>query len=399
MKLNLRTLPPKHKIKGVPILVRVDWNVPEAAARGLEGSLKLERSVPFIRQLAKRGAIVILLTHFGRPTRRDKVHSTRPLAKRMKRYGLDISFHPESVSKPEERKRLAERLSKAQPGSVHLLENVRFEKGEEKNAVPLVKAWASLGYFFINDAFASCHRAHASVAGLAKMLPSYAGPSLTEEVVHLGRLLEKPSSPFIAVIGGKKLSSKIPVMKELLARCDKVLVGGAMATPFFAAKKLEVGKSYLDKTSIKEAGALLKKPGLVLPVDVMVADKLVQNPKLRRVLVDAIGKKDIIVDIGPSTLAAWSDIIGSSKTILWNGPLGWTECKPCGNGSRFLARSIATRAKGPAFGVAGGGDTLPILAETNTVKWFDFISTGGGAMLEFISLKGKLPGIISLQRR
>jgi phosphoglycerate kinase len=399
MKLNLRTLPPKHKIKGVPILVRVDWNVPEAAARGLEGSLKLERSVPFIKQLVKRGAIVILLTHFGRPKRKDKLHSTRPLAKRMKRYGLDIAFHPESVSKPEERKRLADRLGKVKPGSLHLLENVRFEKGEEKNAVPLVKAWASLGYFFVNDAFASCHRAHASVVGLAKMLPSYAGPSLAQEVAHLGRLLEKPSSPFIAIIGGKKLSSKIPVMKELLERCDQVLVGGAMATPFLAAKKLQVGKSYLEKASIKEAAKFLKKPGLVLPLDVMVADKLIANPKLKRVSVDTIGKKDIIVDIGPSTLAAWSKIISTSKTILWNGPVGWTECKPCGNGSRFLARMIATRAKGSAFGVSGGGDTLPILAETKPAKWFDFISTGGGAMLEFLSLKGKLPGIVALQRR
>jgi len=379
--------------------VRVDWNVPEAAARGLEGSLKLERSVSFIKQLSKRGAVVILLTHFGRPKRKDKVHTTQFLAKRMKRYGLTIAFHPESVSKPADRKRLADRLLKAKPGSIHLLENVRFERGEEKNAVPLSKAWASLGDIFINDAFASCHRAHASVVGIAKIIPSYAGPSLTEEVEHLGRLLEKPTSPFVAVIGGKKLSSKIPVIKVLLDRCDKVLVGGAMATPFLSAKKLQVGKSYLEKASIKEAAKLLKKPGLMLPLDVMVAEKLVPNPKLRRVKVDAIGKKDIVVDIGPSTLASWSKTIATSKTVLWNGPVGWTECKPCGNGSRFLARIIATRAKGPAFGVSGGGDTLPILAETKTAKWFDFISTGGGAMLEFLSLKGKLPGITALQRR
>lgn len=398
MKSNLRTLSPTHKIKGIPILVRVDWNVPEAAARGLEGSLKLERSVPYIKQLAKRGAIVILLTHFGRPKRKDKIHSTHFLVKRMKHYGFDMAFHPESVSKPEERKKLADRLAKAKPGSIHLLENVRFEKGEEKNAISLAKAWASLGYFFVNDAFASCHRAHASVVGIAKILPSYAGPSLLEEVAHLERLLGKPASPFVAVIGGKKLSTKIPVMKELLSRCDKVLVGGAMATPFLVAKKIQIGKSYLEKASIKEAAKLLKKSGLVLPVDAIVTDKISTNPKLKRVLIDAIGKKDIGVDIGPSTLAAWAKIIGSAKTILWNGPVGLTECRSCGNGSRFLARVIAARSKGPAFGVAGGGDTLPILAETKTAKWFDFISTGGGAMLEFLSLKGKLPGITVLQR-
>ena len=218
-------------------------------------------------------------------------------------------------------------------------------------------------------------------------------------MAYLERLISKPSSPFIGVIGGKKLSTKIPVMKTLLAQCDAVLVGGAMATPFLAAKKMQIGKSYLEKASITEAGKLLKKPGLLLPIDVMVTDKLVSNPVLRRVMVDAIGKQDIIVDVGPSTLAAWSKIVGTAKTILWNGPLGWTESEACGNGSRFMARVIALRTKGRAFGVAGGGDTLPILAQTKTAKWFDFVSTGGGAMLEFLSLKGKLPGITILRSR
>jgi 3-phosphoglycerate kinase len=265
--------------------------------------------------------------------------------------------------------------------------------------ISIAKAWASLGDIFINDAFAASHRAHASVVGVAKLLPSYAGPSFVQEVERLGRLLEKPSSPFVAIIGGKKLSTKIPVLKELLARCDRVLVGGAMATPFLAAQKLQVGKSYLEKASITEAGKLLKKSGLLLPVDVMVADKLVTSPKLKRVTVDAVGKKDIIVDIGPATLAQWATIIAGAKTILWNGPVGWTECKPCGSGSRFIARMIGTRAKGPAFGVAGGGDTLPVLADTKAAKWFDFISTGGGAMLEFIAQKGRLPGITALLRK
>lgn len=399
MKLNLRTLSTKQKIKGVPILVRVDWNVPEAAARGLEGSLKLERSVSGIKQLAKRGAVVILLTHFGRPKKKDSFHSTRLLAKRMKRYGLDIGFHAESVGKPVERQKLADKLAKAKPGSIHLLENVRFEKGEEKNLISIAKAWASLADIFVNDAFAASHRPHASVVGVSKLLPSYAGPSLVEEVERLGRLLHSPASPFVAIIGGKKLSTKIPVLKELLTRCDRVLVGGAMATPFLAAKKLQVGKSYLETSSVAEASKLLKKSGLVLPVDVMVADKLVTSPKIRRVAVDAIGKKDIIVDVGPATLAQWAKIIAGAKTILWNGPVGWTECKPCGSGSRFVARIVGTRSKGPAFGVAGGGDTLPVLADTKAAKWLDFISTGGGAMLEFIAQKGRLPGITALLRK
>jgi phosphoglycerate kinase len=397
--MKLRVLSPKQKLKGVPVLVRVDWNVPESAARGLEGSLKLERSVATIKQLSKRGAIVILLTHFGRPKKKDRLHSTRPLAKRMKRYGLQIDFHPESVSKPEERKRLSERLVKAKSGSIHLLENVRFEKGEEKNLPTLAKAWASLGDLFINDAFASCHRAHASVVGLAKQLPSYAGPSLVDEVTHLDRLLEKPPSPFVAVIGGKKLSTKLPVLKTLLDRCDHVLIGGAMATPFLAAKNLSTGKSYIENGSIALAKKIRAAKNLWLPLDVIVTQKLVTKPVVKRVPVEAIGKKDIVIDVGPATLAGWSSLIGDAKTILWNGPIGWTESKTCGAGSRFIARMIAARAKGPAFGVAGGGDTLPVIAETKATKWMDFVSTGGGAMLEFISERGKLPGIVALLRK
>lgn len=398
MKLNLRTLSPKQKLNGVPVLVRVDWNVPEAT-RGLEGSLKFERSIPFIKHLSKRGAIVILLTHLGRPARRDRIHSTKSLALRMKRYGLKIDFHPESVSKADDQKKLADRLKKAKPGSVHLLENVRFEKGEEKNLPTLAKAWAALGDVFINDAFASCHRAHASVTGIAKLLPSYAGPNLVEEVQHLGVLLEKPPAPFVAVIGGKKLSTKIPVIRELLARCDKVLIGGAMATPFLAAKKLAVGKSYLEKNAVKDAGKLVSKTNLMLPKDVIVADQLSAKPFLKRVQVSEIGKRDIIVDVGPQTLAEWAAVIKGAKTVLWNGPLGWVECAPCGSGSRFMARIIASRAKGKAFGVVGGGDTLPVLEQTKTSKWFDFVSTGGGALLEFIASRGKIPGITSLIRR
>jgi len=396
--MQLRTLSSKQKLKGVPVLVRVDWNVPEASVYSLEGSLKLERSVAGIKDLVKRGAIVILLTHFGRPKKKDRLHSTKFLPKIMKRYGLNIVFHPESVSKQDELKKLSSTLKQADPGSIHLLENVRFEKGEEENAASLTKAWASLADLFINDAFASCHRAHASVVGLAKILPSYAGPSLMEEVEQLERLLERPSSQFIAVIGGKKLTTKLPVIKELIKKCDQVLIGGAMATPFLAAKNLEVGKSYLESGSVNEAKKLAKIKNILLPKDVIVTEKLEQNPRLTRTKVDTIGKKQIIVDVGPQTLAEWSALIARAKTILWNGPLGWSEASVCEAGSRFIARIIATRSKGKAFGVVGGGDTLPVLAGVSAAKWIDFVSTGGGAMLEFIAAKGNLPGLKTLRR-
>ncbi|MCC7523160.1 phosphoglycerate kinase [Candidatus Uhrbacteria bacterium] len=392
MKLSLRPVPSKQRLQGVPVLVRVDWNVPLKEG-SFESSLKLSRSIPFVKQLSKRGAVVILLTHIGRPKKYDNQLSSKRLVKIMDKYGLDIQFHPETVSKKSERMRLKLKLSKAKPGSVHLLENVRFEKGEEQNDRRLAQAYAELGDMFINDAFASSHRMHVSVVGIAKLLPSYAGPSLIEEVSKLGRLLAKPPTPFIAIIGGKKLSTKIPVIKQLLSVCDKILVGGAMATPFFVGQGKSVGVSYLERESIKEAKRLSKNKEILLPSDVMVTDRLSVSPVVRRVDIGKIEKKDMIVDIGPKTMAEWAKLIDTAKTILWNGPVGLSECKPCGNGSRFIARVVAARSNGKAFGVAGGGDTLPIIEQTRTGKWLDFVSTGGGAMLEFIALKGKLPGI------
>lgn len=398
MKTALRALSSKQKLKGVPVLVRVDWNVPEASVYSLEGSLKLERSVTCIKDLAKRGAIVILLTHFGRPKKKDRLHSTKFLTKIMRRYGLSIEFHPELVTKPEEYKRLAASLKQAESGSIHLLENVRFEKGEEDNLPSLAKAWGSLGDLFVNDAFASCHRSHASVVGLAKILPSYAGPSLVEEVEQLENLLGRPSSQFVAIIGGKKLTTKLPVLKELLKKCEHVLIGGAMATPFLSAKNIEVGKSYMEPGAVSQAKKIIKTKNILLPKDLMVTERLETELKQKRVSVEAIEKKQIIVDVGPQTLAEWSSIIGKAKTILWNGPIGWTESYKSGSGSRFVARIIATRSKGRALGIAGGGDTLPVIADVKASKWMDFVSTGGGAMLEFIATKGQLPGLKPLRR-
>jgi phosphoglycerate kinase len=281
---------------------------------------------------------------------------------------------------------------------VHLLENVRFEKGEETNDKSLAKAYADLADMFVNDAFASCHRSHVSVVGIAKLLPAYAGPSLTNEVSHLIRLIDKPASPFIAVVGGLKLSTKLPVIEALASACDKVMIGGAMATPFLKAKKFDIGKSVYEKEGVAIAAKLLKKKNLLLPEDVVVTQKLTPNPSLRRVGVRQIEKRDMVVDVGPKTLKAWGEQIAKAKTILWNGPIGITENKACGFGSRFLARAIARRAKGKAFGVSGGGDTIPVIVQTKTEEGFDFVSTGGGAMLEFIAKRGKLPGIMALLR-
>lgn len=399
MKIALRTFSSRKPLRGRVVLVRVDWNVPANGSAERDASLKIERSLPLLKELKKRGAKVVVLTHLGRPAKRDKWFSTQPLVRLLREtYGSEIAYHPESVANKAEHAALRSKLATATPGSIHLLENVRFLKGEETNEKKLAQAYADLGDIFINDAFASCHRAHASVVGIAKLLPSYAGPSLVEEVSALSRLLDHPKSPFIAVIGGLKLTTKLPVIEALCRVCDEVLIGGAMATAFFKAQKMEVGKSTHEKEGVALAKKLLKCKNIRLPEDVVVTTKVTASPALRRVSVDAIGKKDMIVDVGPKTLKAWAEIIASASTIVWNGPVGLIECATCGFGSRFLARVIGARAKGKAFGVAGGGDTLPAIHATKTESHFDFVSTGGGAMLDFIALKGRLPGLMVLLR-
>ena len=398
MKLNLRTLSSTMKLRGKTVLVRLDWNVPSTGEMEREASLKIERSIPFLRSLQKRGATVVILTHLGRPKGKDKRFSTKPLVKLLQRsYGLDVAFHPQSVGNKIELAELKESLASAKPGSLHLLENVRFIKGEEENAKALAMAYASLGDMFINDAFASCHRSHVSVSGLAKVLSSYAGPNLEAEVAALSRLLDKPKAPFIAIVGGLKLSTKLPVIEALCTACDKVLIGGAMATPFLKAKGLQVGRSVYEKDGVALAKKLLKRKEIVLPVDAAVTHDA-NKMSLRHISVTALSGKDMIVDLGPQTLKAWGAIIKSSKTILWNGPVGLSEHRATGFGSRFLARVIGVRAQGSAYGVAGGGDTLPVLQAAKAEHLFDFVSTGGGAMLEFIAKRGQLPGILALLR-
>ncbi len=394
--MKLRALPASLKLTGKRVLVRVDWNVPKLHA-GMEDSLRITRSLPLIKDLSERGATVILLTHLGRPTRRDLRFSTRPLSTLLKRqHDLPVTFHPEPVSDARARQRLLERLSEAPAGSIHLLENVRFEPGEDKNDRKLAKAYAGLGDIYINDAFGACHRAHASIVALAKALPAYAGPALVGEVEALSRLLNRPSRPFVAVLGGFKLSTKLPLLSKLLRSCDQVMVGGAMAATCLAAKGFAVGASLIERPLVTQIKTTVNSSKLILPVDVKV--RRGRERTLYRRLVGQIEKGDMIVDVGPATLAAWAARIKKAKTIMWNGPVGISEERATGAGTRFLARAVAARAKGPAFGVAGGGETLPVISQTRTSEWFDHVSTGGGAMLAFVASEGKLPGLEPLHR-
>lgn len=397
--MKLPILPSAKPLKGKRIFLRVDWNVPIKGAFAAEDSLKVTRTLPTAKNLAKRKAVVLVATHLGRPKGHDPELSTAKLLPKLESQGLEVEFLGDCLDDKAGLKSAVAKVKAAKPGTVFLLENVRYYAGEEKNDPKLAKAYATLADIFVNDAFASCHRKHASVVGIAKLLPRFAGPTLVQEVSALDKLLLNPKHPYLAIIGGAKLTTKLPVIEALLKTADKVLIGGAMAHAFFAAKKLEIGKSYVEKEGIAQARKMLKNPKIGLPIDAVVAKKVEPGAKASTADVAKLKKTDAIGDIGPKTMRAWSEEIRKAKTIVWNGPLGVADIPAFSHGSLVIARTMAIRSKGKAYGVAGGGDTLPVVMASGMEQWFDHVSTGGGAMLEFIVQKGRLPGLVALIKK
>lgn len=397
-RMSLRTLPLSKIKKGMRILVRVDWNVPIKGKMVTECE-KIERTVPLIRELRKRGAITILMTHLGRPKGRDKTCSTKILAPFAEGCaGVSVQYLDADLSTVAGAKALKQKTDTLKSGDVVLLENVRFQPGEEENKAQLAKRYAACGDIFVNDAFASCHRAHTSVVGIARELPAYAGPALANEVEALSKLLTRPKRPYYAFIGGSKLSTKIEVIERLISIADKVFIGGAMAHVFFAAKNIPIGASFIEEAGIKIAKKLLKKTKKIeLPVDLVVAKKIAPNIHPHSVETGKVSAKEMIGDIGPETARLWSEEIRKASTIVWNGPVGVIEIPAFSHGSLVIARAMASRGKGKSFCVVGGGDTLPVVEQSGMAQHIDHVSTGGGAMLEFIALNGKLPGLKPLQ--
>jgi len=395
--MKLPGLPASRNLQGKRIFLRVDWNIPLDAGFGAEDSLKLSRSMPTIQALKDRGAIVIVATHLGRPKGRDPKLSTKRLLRMLSvDHGIEAGHLPYTPDSSMGLEHLQKIVGQAHPGTVFLLENVRFNVGEEKNDPKLAKAYASLAEIFVNDAFASCHRTHASVVGIAKFLPHFAGPTLLAEVKALEKVIEKPKKPYVAIVGGAKITTKIEVVNALLKIADHVCIGGAMTHAFFAAQKIEIGKSYLEKEGVAVAKKLLKNKKIHVPVDVIVSKKIEAHAYARVAPVTGVMKSEAIGDIGPQTMREWSALIAKAKTIVWNGPMGVAEIPTFSHGSLVIGRAIASRSKGAAYGIAGGGDTLPVALSTGMSEWFDHLSTGGGAMLEFIVKKGKLPGLVAL---
>jgi phosphoglycerate kinase len=374
------------EVAGRRVLLRADLNVPLSKADGsITDDLRIRATLPTIRELLDKGAErVVVCSHLGRPKGAVKPElSLRPVAARLgDLLGEDVPLAATPTGPVPDGARVA------------LLENLRFDPGEEKNDPSFAAALAELGDVYVDDAFGAVHRAHASVAAIAGILPAAAGRLLEKEVEVLSKLLESPERPFAAVVGGAKVSDKLSVLHNLLERVDKLLIGGAMCFTFLAAKGFGVGRSLVERDQVDAVGALMKEAGdkLMIPTDVVVAAEMKAGAAKQLVAADSIPDDLAGYDIGKETSRAYVDAIRASKTVFWNGPMGVFEIDDFDAGTRAVAAAIA---KSDCYSVVGGGDSAAALAKFGYADQVSHISTGGGASLEF--LEGKtLPGLVPL---
>lgn len=377
-------------IHGRKVLMRVDFNVP--VIKGKVGdNFKMERAHPTIKYLLKQKCQVILVSHLGRPEgRRVKALTLKPVFNqlRMDLPSVSMKFIDDKLND-----RINEKIKKSR-AQVILLENIRYEKGEDKNDKKLGELLGGLAEIYVNEAFAACHRALASNVAVAKYLPSFAGLNLENEYKYLTRAL-KPKKPAVALIGGAKIKTKAAVINNFSKLYNKILLGGGLANTFIYAKGYEIGDSLCDYDQIRKARILLKSKKVVLPVDVVVSDKKTR----RKIRVVKIAKEkklcnqdEQILDIGPETIKLFAVEIKKAQTIIWNGPMGLLENKSFRHGTLALAKIMAARSSGRALGICGGGETLYAVTLSKMGRYYDFVSTGGGAMLQFLEGKN-LPGL------
>ncbi len=387
------------EVDGRTVLLRVDFNVPLRAG-AVADATRIERSLASIEELTGRGARVVLMSHLGRPEGERRTHFSlaplvEPLAERL--FGRRVVFAADCIG--DEAETVVAGLAS---GDVALLENLRFHPGEEANDPEFAAALARLGDFYVNDAFAAAHRAHASVVALAGLLPAAAGRLMQAELDSLAAALERPARPLVALVGGAKISTKLELLGNLLTKVDALVVGGAMANTFLHARGLDVADSLCERDMAETARELIARAeaadcALVLPVDVVVADRLASNAATATVPIENVPPGRMILDIGPATAETICAQLAASRTLVWNGPLGCFETPPFDAGTQRVAAAAAalTRA-GKLFSVAGGGDTLAALAQAGVADDFSYLSTAGGAFLEW--LQGRtLPGVKALE--
>jgi phosphoglycerate kinase len=377
-------------LKGKKVLMRVDFNVPMEGGKVTDDK-RIKAALPTIQYVLKQGASLILMSHLGRPKGGfDPEFSLKAAAEVLSgALGIPVQMAPDCVG-PE-----VEKMAKAlKPGEVLMLENTRFHPEEEKNDVGLAKKMAVLGDVYVNDAFGSAHRAHSSTEAVAHLLPAVSGFLMEKELEYLGKATSNPEHPYIAILGGAKISDKILVVENLLAKCDKLIIGGGMANTFLTAKGLNMQDSLVEAGSVDTAKAILAKSGsrIILPVDAVIADKFEAEANSKTVDVDKIPAGWRMMDVGPKTLELYKITLKGAKLIVWNGPVGVFEMPKFAEGTFALAKLLAESG---ATTVIGGGDSASAVKKAGVAKQMTFVSTGGGASLEFLEGK-ELPGVAAL---
>lgn len=385
-------------VQGKTVLVRLDLNVPLENGTVTDAT-RIVRAAAGLQDLSKRGARVVILSHLGRPKGKvDASASLHPVAAALEGIlGRPVTFVSDCIGDD-----VARDVNALSDGDIAMLENVRFYAGEEKDDPAFAGQLAAIGDVFVNDAFSVSHRAHASLHALAKALPAYAGPSLAAEINALERVLEQPEHPTAALVGGAKVSSKISVLEHLLPRMDSLIIGGGMANTFLLALGKSIGDSLAEPDLVPVAKRIMERAkdtncDIVLPIDVVVADTFAAHAPHQTLGVDDVGDRGMILDVGARSITDLKQRLGGFKTLLWNGPLGAFELEPFGTGTFSVAQSAGMLAQeGKLVAVAGGGDTVAALNAANATEKFTYVSTAGGAFLEW--LEGKvLPGISVLK--
>lgn len=384
-------------VRGKRVLVRVDFNVPMDDTQNITDDTRIRAALPTIQYLRGEGAKVILISHFGRPKGQiNPKYSLAPVAIRLgELLGQPVPIAPDCVGAEVEKM-----VSQLPEGQVLLLENVRFHAEEEKNDLEFAKALAGLADIFVNDAFGTAHRAHASTEGVAHYIPAVAGFLMQKEVEVMGKALAEPARPFVAIIGGAKVSDKIGVIENLLNKVDVLIIGGGMANTFLKALDIQVGKSLVEEDKVPLAKELIakaraRKTELILPVDAVVAKEFKADAQFRTISVKEIAEDEMALDIGPESAEVFSRYIETAQTIVWNGPMGVFEMDSFAKGTEKVAQAVA---KCQGITIVGGGDSVAAVEKMGVADQLTHISTGGGASLEF--LEGKvLPGVEALRDR